>query len=165
MLDDSESESPGDIRLQINLRLKLDEVVAVEATTLRAHPKREPSDKDLRQLAARIYDARRVREKVLDGELFGEPAWDMLLALSFMPARGEFLSVSGLCHASGAPATTGLRWQASLRRERLIERGPDEVDARRQFVRLTKKGRTLMQAYLTRLFYCIAPDPSQAIGG
>lgn len=76
----------------------------------------------------------------------------MLLALSFMPRQGRLLSVSSLCLTSAVPQTTALRWQVVLTREGLIERGPDEVDARRKFVRLTSKGRTLMREYLSRLF-------------
>ena len=138
--------------LQIDLRLTLDEVMDIEATALRQGDRREPSRKDLRRLACRIYEARRTRDKMLDNRLFGEPAWDMLLALYFMPSQGKFLSVSGLCFVSGVPQTTALRWQTVLTQEGLIERGPDEVDRRRQFIRLTEKGRRLMSDYLTRLF-------------
>jgi DNA-binding MarR family transcriptional regulator len=150
-----------DFELQINLRFKLDEVAEIEATALRVNARREPSSTELVELAGRIYDARRTRAKVLDGELFGEPAWDMLLALYCLPRRGLIMSVSGLNYSAEVPQTTGLRWQKLLRDEGLIERGPQEVDARRQIVRLTDKGRALMTAYLTRLFYCGAPVPPQ----
>lgn len=143
---------PDDLLVQVNLRLKLDEVAEVEAVALRTQAPRLPTDGELRRLAKRIYNARRTRDKVLDRKLFGEPAWDMLLALSYMPAQGKFLSVSGLSHVSGVPETTALRWQVVLTREGLIERGPDETDQRRQFVRLTATGRRLMREYLTRLY-------------
>jgi DNA-binding MarR family transcriptional regulator len=54
--------------------------------------------------------------------------------------------------AETAPST-GLRWQNTLMSEGLIERGPEQFDARRQLVRLTAKGRTFLEKYLTRLFY------------
>ena len=140
--------SPDDLLVQVNLRLKLDEIAEVEAVALRAQAPRLPTDGELRRLAKRIYDARRTRDKVLDRNLFGEPAWDMLLALSYMPAQGKFLSVSGLSHVSGVPETTALRWQEVLTREGLIERGPDELE----FIRLTERGRSLMDGYLSRLW-------------
>ena len=114
-----------------------------------------------------IIKSRTARSKFFPSNLFSEPAWDMLLALFFMPARGEILSVSGLCYVSGVPNTTALRWQDILKAEKLIERGPDELDARRHLVRLTPKARSLMKAYLTRLFYCDMPSPQneEVIGG
>lgn len=156
----SQAVGSDDVLVQVNLRLRLDEVVEVEAMALRAQPSRAPSKKELQKLARRIYEARRSREKMLDGKLFGEPAWDMLLALFYMPAQGKFLSVSGLCFVSGVPPTTALRHQVVLTNEGLIERGPDELDQRRQFIRLTKKGRRLMADYLTRLFYA---DTNRAV--
>jgi DNA-binding MarR family transcriptional regulator len=153
------AQQPDDLHLQINLRLKLDEVTQVEATALHATARRAPTRRELCQLACRIYDARRARDKVLDRKLFGEPAWDMLLALFCLPSRGELLSVSALSYASAVPQTTALRWQGVLTDEGLIERGPQAVDARRQIVRLTAKGRALMEAYLIRLFYCATPVP------
>ena len=155
------NDGDDDLHLQLNLRLRLDEVVEVEAVTLRSEPGSIPSDSELRDLAKRIYGARRMRDKILDHKLFGEPAWDMLLALSFMPRQGRLLSVSGLCATSGAPATTALRWQDALTREGLIERGPDEADARRKFIRLTDRGRDLMRDYLSRL-YAEAPKGSSS---
>ena len=103
----------------------------------------------------------------MDRQLFGEPAWDMMLALYCLPARGERLTTTGLSLAATAPATTGHRWQAILTEEGLIERGPKEIDARKQMVRLTDKGRTLLEGYLTRLFYCDTPVPDhpEAAGG
>lgn len=49
------------IRLQIDLRLCLDEVAEADAAELRATPKKPPSKGELCQLACRIYDARRTR--------------------------------------------------------------------------------------------------------
>lgn len=104
---------------------------------------------------------------MLDNQLFGEPAWDMLLALYCLPARGELLSVTSLSLAAAAAQTTGHRWQSILIQEALIEQGPPGVDRRRQFMRLTAKGRELLEQFLTRLFYCETPVPPypEAAGG
>jgi DNA-binding MarR family transcriptional regulator len=153
-----------DIKLQINLRLRLDEVAEIEAKVLRAGAERPPSQTELWQLACRIYDARRARDKLMDGELFGEPAWDMLLALYCLPARGYLMTVKGLAYSAAVPPTTGLRWQKVLQVEGFIERGPQGADLRKQILRLTPKGRALMDKYLTRLFYCDTPMPPHPAG-
>ncbi len=164
-LDISTSPSfPGElygdeIRMQINLRLRLDELAEVEANQLRASAQRLPDRKDLCRLACRIYDSRRARDKIIDRELFGEPAWDMLLALYCLPARGEIMTVTALSYAAHIPQSTGFRWQRTLTDEGLIERGPPGVDQRKQMIRLTEIGRKLMDSYLTHLFYCDTPVP------
>lgn len=147
-----------DDRLQIDLRLTLDEVAAAEEKQLRRGARRHPSKRDLLALAGRIYDSRRSRERIFsDHELFGEPAWDMLLALYCLPPRGELMAVTALTYAANVPETTGMRWQRTLINEGLIERGPELVDQRRQINRLTPRGRCLLERYLTRLFYSDAP--------
>jgi hypothetical protein len=55
-------------------------------------------------------------------KLFGEPGWDIMLALYCLPARGERLAVTALAFAAAASQTTALRWQAILQDEGLIER-------------------------------------------
>jgi len=122
---DSQDFLTGDVYLQISLQLQFDETVGFTAKALRKQRQFSPTSKELRWLACRIYEARRTREKHLEPKLFGEPAWDKLLALFHMPARGEMLSVTGLCHASGVALTTALRWQQILRDENLIERGSE----------------------------------------
>jgi DNA-binding MarR family transcriptional regulator len=163
-IEDVPSAKPlDDDRLQIDLRLKLDEVAELEAELLRRSARRQPNRKELTRLACKIYEARRARERILDKErrgLFGEPAWDMLLALYCMPSRGEFLSISGLTYAACVPQTTGLRWQRILMDEGLMEIGPDTEDLRRRFVGLTARGKALMESYLTKLFYSEAPLPT-----
>jgi DNA-binding MarR family transcriptional regulator len=101
-------------------------------------------------------------------ELFGEPAWDMLLALYCLPARGLIITVSTLTYCTDVPETTGLRWQNVLIKEGLIVRSPDGTDQRKHLVRLSSPGRALMDAYLTRLFYKASPLPAtdrEAMGG
>jgi len=118
----------------------------------------QPTRRQLATLACRIYDARRTRDKFFDRSLFADPAWDMMLALYCLPARGEVLTVSGLCHASGATMSTALRWQGDLIDAGLMERGPEGIDRRKHLVRLTAEGRAILERYLTRIFnYCPPP--------
>lgn len=155
-----------DDRLQIDLRLNLDEVVAAEEEKLRLSARRRPSRRELIRLACKLYDARRGRDRMFEDKLFGEPGWDMLLALYCLPSRGIALGVMSLGHAANIPPTTGLRWQKILEERGLIERGPHVSDNRQQLIRLTAKGDAMMSRYLIRLFYCEGPigaDPNLQI--
>lgn len=144
-------ESEDERWLQVDLRLRLDEIVRREADPLRSKAPVAPSKRELIELASRIYEARRTRERIFQRKIFGEPAWDMLLALYCLPRRGKFLSATSLSYAASVPSTTGLRWQLELMKHGLIERGPPGVDARMRFMRLTELGRELLEKYLTRL--------------
>lgn len=166
-IDNGQLESPvDDDHLEIDLRLGLDEVAAAEEEQLRKSPPRRPSKRELVRLASKLYDARRGRDRMFNDRLFGEPAWDMLLALYCLPSRGICLGVMSLGHAANIPPTTGLRWQKLLEERGLIERGPHASDTRQQLVRLTSKGQATMSRYLIRLFYCEGPagaDPDLRI--
>ena len=106
----------------------------------------------LADLAHRIYKARRHRSAYLNISLFGEPAWDMLLALYCHSAEAPPLSISGLCYAADVPVTTALRWSNLLEQKKLIVRSRDRSDARRAHVTLSDKGHALMSAYLATIF-------------
>lgn len=162
----SENSNDEDDELQVELRLNLDDVAAAEVEYLRRNPRRRPTRHELVRLATKLYDARRRRDRMFNDKLFGEPGWDMLLALYCLPSRGIMLGVMSLGHAANVPPTTGLRWQKLLEERGLIERGPHVSDARQQLVRLTTKGRAVMSRYLIRLFYCEGPagaDPNLKI--
>lgn len=104
-------------------------------------------------LARQLYDQRRRRNAIFgaDAALFGEPAWDMLLDILVAEASSRQVSVTSVCLAAHAPATTSLRYLASLQQAGLIEREQDENDGRRWFVKLSQKGASLMQAHLGSL--------------
>lgn len=140
------------LTLEIDLSRLLDKIADVRSEELRSASNCAPTRKDLRRLACRIYDGRRTRDRMIARQLFGEPAWDMLLTLYCSSARGDLIGVTSLSHAADVPLATGHRWQVVLADQGMIERGPAELDLRRQNVRLTSKGRTLLEAYLTRLF-------------
>jgi DNA-binding MarR family transcriptional regulator len=106
------------------------------------------------QIAARLYASRRKRTNHLPEDLFGEPAWDILLDLVIQQSRSNSVSVSSAAIASAVPPTTGLRWIQQLQEEGLIERLPSGVDRRVQYLKLTQCGLKIMaQCLLDR------PDP------
>lgn len=100
------------------------------------------------ELARDAYAIRRRRAVIFDNdELFGEPAWDILLDLYVANAEQKSVSVSSACIGSAAPPTTGLRWLGVLSEQGLILREHDPEDQRRVLVRLTEKGLSAMDEY------------------
>jgi DNA-binding MarR family transcriptional regulator len=108
----------------------------------------EPS---LTDMAFRLYDARKDRRYFFSGNLFSDPAWDMLLLLYCSEVKGENVSVSALCSATELPQTSALRWVSLLEAKGLLERLPHPTDRRSLIVRLTNEARTNMERYLDRL--------------
>jgi hypothetical protein len=105
-------------------------------------------------LARKTYSLRRKRAAIFGNpELFGEPAWDILLDLYIAYAEGKPVSVSSACIGSAAPPTTGLRWLGVLADEGLVLRENDPEDNRRVLVRLTPRGISAME----RFFDAVGP--------
>ena len=93
--DGAPTEPTADsVRLQIDLRLKLQEIMELEAEVLKAeaNSRGQPTRRQLCTLACSIYEARRKRDRLFDQKLFGEPAWDML-DLDRLPMPGEMLVI------------------------------------------------------------------------
>ncbi|HEX7709646.1 MAG TPA: MarR family transcriptional regulator [Sphingomonadaceae bacterium] len=102
--------------------------------------------------ARKAYENRRMRDRVFgDPELFGEPAWDILLDLADAEAAGERLQVTSVCIGSCVPTSTALRWVKVLEDRGLVHREHDPIDARRTFVRLTRHGAERMQRYFAEV--------------
>lgn len=100
------------------------------------------------QMARRIYAIRRGRDAIFgNAQLFGEPAWDIMLDLYAALVENKRVSVSSACIGSAAPPTTGLRWLGVLADEGLVLREPDPDDQRRILVRLTERGARAMDEY------------------
>jgi DNA-binding MarR family transcriptional regulator len=112
-------------------------------------------DSDLWLVAAEdMYRERRRRSEFLPQELFGEPAWDILLDLYIAEKKNERVSVTSACIGSQVPCTTGLRWLQVLEELGLVERERDERDGRRWFVRITDGG----YARMTRCMAALRDD-------
>ena len=90
----------------------------------------------------------RSRREFFDGDLFGEPAWDILLDLYICEKKGERVSITAACLGAGVPETTALRWLKQLEKGGLLLREADRRDARRSFIRLSELGYAKMTAYL-----------------
>ena len=99
-------------------------------------------------VAREMLAVRRSREALFGPELFGEPAWDMLLELYMAADAPQPFMISNLGVSASVPSTTALRWIGVLLERGLIERRPDQMDGRRVLVFLTDEGRSLMDQLL-----------------
>lgn len=101
--------------------------------------------------ARQHYNARRARANLFGvPDLFGEPAWDMLVDLFIAAEEGKQISVSSLCIASAVPMTTALRWITILEARELILRSADSVDARRFYLSLAPHAHAKIKMHFER---------------
>lgn len=95
-----------------------------------------------------LLRARRLRDHIFVGDLFADPAWDILLDLIAARLEQTRVSVSSLCIAAAVPPTTALRWIRHLTERGLLQREADPVDGRRIFVGLSSRGTDAMMRWL-----------------
>jgi DNA-binding MarR family transcriptional regulator len=100
------------------------------------------------QNARTLISNRAKRSEIFGAAMFGEPAWEMLLAL-YVAEGGPRQTVSRLAKLSGAPKATALRWMEYLSHAKLIRRELHPTDKRVVFVELTDHGRSRVDAYLS----------------
>lgn len=110
-------------------------------------PAAVPDPRVVRQIIAN----RQARSRFFDPELFGDPAWDMLLDLTAAHGEGTQVSVTSLCIAAGVPATTALRWLTQMVESGIFMRVPDPADRRRAFIALSDKAVAAMSGYFASL--------------
>ncbi|WP_213981622.1 winged helix DNA-binding protein [Sphingomonas sp. dw_22] len=103
----------------------------------------EPSAQEIRA----VIRSRRLRGQFFSGELFADPAWDMLLDLFAAQLEHRQVSVSSLCIAAAVPPTTALRWIGTLHEAGLFERHADPSDRRRAYIALSEKALEGMRSY------------------
>jgi hypothetical protein len=103
------------------------------------------------RLVRRIIRQRQLRARFFDGELFADPAWDMLLDLTAARVEHTRVSVTSLCIASGVPPTTALRWIGQMSEAGLLQRVEDETDRRRVFITLSDHAAEAMARYFAEL--------------
>ena len=110
------------------------------------------------ELARELYRARRKRDKIFGtANLFGEPAWDILLDLFIAAKENRRVSLMSACIGSAAASTTALRWITALERDELVIREDDPQDARRTYVRLSERGYMAMIDFFTASSQSISP--------
>ncbi|MFA7595997.1 MAG: MarR family transcriptional regulator [Novosphingobium sp.] len=103
------------------------------------------------RLVRQIIRQRQLRSRFFDGDLFADPAWDILLDLTAARVENVRVSVTSLCIASGVPPTTALRWIGQMTDAGLLVRVEDKTDRRRAFIDLTQQAADGMARYFGEL--------------
>lgn len=101
--------------------------------------------------AAALFKARQLRTRIFGQTLFGEPGWDMLIALYVAESSGTGVTVSGLAEWVGCPSTTGLRWLQVLEAKRLVCRRAHPSDKRMHFVELTRTAHDALDHFFAQV--------------
>ena len=110
-----------------------------------------PGSGTLCDVAVGLLEQQKARLAYFPGDLFHEPAWNMLVALFVAHHQKETMNVKALTAYAGTPATTSLRWVDHLHDRGLIDRTTDIVDRRRVEVSLSDTGLNAMTSYLTQI--------------
>lgn len=92
------------------------------------------------ELAKNTFLTRRLRRELFDADLFGEPAWDILLLL-YPASPSSGLQLAELAEELRAPVSIIKRWLAVLESRGLVEEDGDAVV-------LSVKGRKNLRQYL-----------------
>jgi DNA-binding MarR family transcriptional regulator len=108
-----------------------------------------PNHRLLVEQARKAFANRAQRSRFFNGNMFGEAAWDMLLALYVTEMSGARHTVSGLVNLSGVSPTTALRWLNFLEQEELVARRPNPLDGRVCFIEITEKAQEALDAYFS----------------
>jgi DNA-binding MarR family transcriptional regulator len=101
------------------------------------------------RLANWLFHARKARDRFFHPGLFGEAAWDVLLALYMMDQAGPRLTIAALSKIARVPTATILRWLQTLEDQALVMRRPHPHDRRSALVQITPHGRAAMESYLS----------------
>ena len=95
--------------------------------------------------AEALIRMRAARARVFAGELsFGDPAWDILLALKAAEGSTAAPMTTAVGEHTGCAQTTAQRWLLDLERRGLVRREPSHLDRRKVCVSLTERGSRLM---------------------
>ncbi|KFG89446.1 DNA repair protein RadC [Sphingobium herbicidovorans NBRC 16415] len=87
------------------------------------------------------------RQLVGSAELFGEPAWDMLIDLFIHECKGQQLSMSSLCATAGIPTSSAMKLAQRLCEAGILERTPDLFDGRRTLMKIAPEVGHRLRAY------------------
>jgi DNA-binding MarR family transcriptional regulator len=90
---------------------------------------------------------RRRRAAQFGSSMFGEAAWDMLLALYVLDVSGQRQTVGSVMRFAGTPTSTAKRWLDYLAAHDLVRREEHPTDRRTAFVSLTPKAREMLDMY------------------
>ena len=103
-----------------------------------------------RAWADRLYAERRRRDAMFPDGLFGEPAWDLLLALFTAREKGQSVILCKAYRAAGVTDTTGRRLLDRMEKEGLITRRRAPRSRKMRVVEITDAAVERLIDYLAR---------------
>jgi DNA-binding MarR family transcriptional regulator len=113
-------------------------------------PGASASRNQLMRCAKAIVHRRQRRSEFFPSAMFGEPAWDILLAL--YTGEDQFdPTVASLAAVTCAPQSSTTRWLDYLEGQRFIVRESHPTDRRSVIARLTENGRVALEGYLSEV--------------
>jgi len=124
-------------------------------------------EQDLTAIAERVYRVRRRRDSLMGarfgGDIFSDPAWDIILDLYIHNSKNQDVSVTSVCAASMVPITTALRYITVLSERGLIERSKNPKDGRSYLLRLTPEAIGIVEDLLADTEGGIDRRPNHAV--
>lgn len=138
------------------LRALLDAPTSAVAFPHRAKDKfgaADPEERDRQRTATlkSMLHSRKLRSELLPQEIFGDPAWFMLLELALIERSGKTTSVSGLSMSAHTSQATALRRIQDMVEADLIVRHEDSRDRRRSYVALSPNAHERLNRLLDRI--------------
>lgn len=112
-------------------------------------PSRSVPDTSVALANAETLVHRRLLRQQLIGasELFGDPAWEMLVDLFIHECKGKDLSISSLCVTPTIPMSSALRLAQKLCDAGILRRVADPFDGRRSIIKLEPEVFHRLHAY------------------
>jgi hypothetical protein len=89
------------------------------------------------------------REEILGSDLFGDPAWELLLEGFAAALCNERLTTSAMIGRAKLPPSTTSRWLSKLETDGLLQREADPFDARANLISLTPRAFEGLVRYFT----------------
>lgn len=100
--------------------------------------------------AERLFAERRRRDALFPDELFGEPAWDLLLAMFIAREKSQAMILCKAYKAAGVSDTTGRRLLDRMEEDGLITRRRAPRSRKMRIVELTDLAVARLTDYLAR---------------
>lgn len=129
-------------------------------------PRKLP-EQNLTAVAERVYRVRRRRDALMTarfgGDIFSDPAWDIILDLYIHNSKNQDVSVTSVCSASMVPITTALRYITVLSERGLIERSKNPKDGRSYLLRLTPEAIRIVEDLLADSEGGLEARPNHAV--
>ena len=132
--------------------------IGLRASVQRAQPYSNSNQPEvLLKWVSWLISARRKRASYVAYELFGEPAWDILLNLLRAELAYEPLSVSSTCAAAGVSPATGVRWLNALENRGLVVLEGNSRDEDSNFVVLSPATSDALRRYFIEVLGTVGP--------